>query len=45
LVAGFFFWAWSLGEQPWDGDSPVGEWFQRLLGQYEAQLGPVKRAA
>lgn len=45
LVAGFFFWAWSLGEQPWDSDSPVGEWFQRLLGQYETQLGPVKRAA
>ncbi|WP_137885891.1 glutathione S-transferase N-terminal domain-containing protein [Pseudomonas sp. 2FE] len=45
LVAGFFFWAWSLGEQPWDSDSPVGAWFQRLLGQYEAQLGPVKRAA
>jgi glutathione S-transferase len=45
LVAGFFFWAWSLGEQPWPGDSPVGLWFQRLLSQYEAQLGPVKRAA
>jgi len=45
LVAGFFFWAWSLGEQPWDGDSPVGAWFQRLLARYEAQQGPVKRAA
>lgn len=45
LVAGFFFWAWCLGEQPWSGDSAIGVWFQRLLSQYEAQLGPVKRAA
>jgi len=45
MVAGFFFWSWNLGEQPWASDSPVGQWFQRLLSQYETQKGSVKRAA
>lgn len=45
LVVGLFLWAWCLGAQPWDADSNVGAWFQRLLGHYQAQRGPVKRAA
>ncbi|TBW03367.1 glutathione S-transferase family protein [Azotobacter chroococcum] len=45
LIGGFFFWAWSLGEQPWPEDSPVGAWFRRLLAFCEERLGPVQRAA
>ncbi|WP_339515495.1 glutathione S-transferase family protein [Pseudomonas sp. RL_15y_Pfl2_60] len=45
LVAGLFFWAWCLGEQPWPADSAVDAWFQRILTRYEAQVGVVKRAA
>ncbi|WP_339489626.1 glutathione S-transferase family protein [Pseudomonas sp. EL_65y_Pfl2_R95] len=44
LVAGLFFWAWCLGEQPWTSGSAVDGWFQRILQQYEAQFGTVKRA-
>lgn len=45
LVAGLFFWAWCLGAQPWAADSKIDAWFQRLLAQYQAQHGRVKRAA
>lgn len=45
LIGGFFFWAWSLGEQPWPEDSPVGAWFRRLLAFCEERQGPVQRAA
>lgn len=44
LVAGLFFWAWCLGEQPWASGSAVDAWFQRILKQYESQCGAVKRA-
>ncbi len=45
LIAGLFFWAWCLGEQPWESGSAVDAWFQRILKDYEAQHGPVVRAA
>ncbi|SNS90655.1 glutathione S-transferase family protein [Pseudomonas segetis] len=45
LVAGLFFWAWCLGEQPWPAESAVDAWFQRILKRYEAEFGVVKRAA
>lgn len=45
LVGGLFFWAWCLGTQPWDTDSNVGAWFQRLLTHYQRACGPVKRAS
>lgn len=45
LIGGFFFWAWTLGEQPWPEDSPVGAWFRRLLAFCEERQGPVQRAA
>lgn len=45
LIGGFFFWAWCLGERPWPEDSPVGDWFTRLLTRYEQSHGPVYRAA
>jgi len=45
LIGGFFFWAWTLGEQPWPEESPVGAWFRRLLAFCEERQGPVRRAA
>lgn len=45
LIGGFFFWAWTLGEQPWPEASPVGAWFRRLLAFCEERQGPVRRAA
>ncbi|WP_231876203.1 glutathione S-transferase family protein [Azotobacter vinelandii] len=44
LIGGFFFWAWTLGEQPWPGDSPTGDWFRRLLAFCEERQGAVRRA-